>query len=110
MVAILMSANLDTPGLLKIKVFKKKGFDVIIYVPDVTNKTLWRDSNYIVDVTMWLKFGNSGISIREVIRPEKPFFLRGAFFLFWISAGCLPITIKSYFILEHIYLTHDLAV
>ena len=50
MVTILMiSAKMDTLGLLKIKL------------------VLLRDSNYIVDVAMWSKFGNSNISIREVI-------------------------------------------
>ena len=56
-----------TPGLLKITVFWDKGYDVIISVNDVTNKILWRDSNYIVDLFMWPKFGNSIISMREVI-------------------------------------------
>ena len=55
------------PGLLKITVFWDKGYDVIISVNDVTNKILWRDSNYIVDLFMWPKFGNSIISMREVI-------------------------------------------
>ena len=68
MATILMtSAKMATPGLHKIKVFWKKGYDVIIFVNDVTNKTLSRDSNYIVDVVMWPKFGNSSISMREVI-------------------------------------------
>ena len=56
-----------TPGLLKITVFWDKGYDVIISVNDVTNKILWRDSNYIVDLFMWPKFGDSIISMREVI-------------------------------------------
>ena len=56
-----------TPGLLKIKLFWNKGYDVIISVDDVTNKILSRDSNYIVDVFMWPKFGNYSISMREVI-------------------------------------------
>ena len=34
---------------------------------DVTNQILSRDSNYIADLVMWLKFGNSSISMREVI-------------------------------------------
>ena len=68
MVTILMvSAKMATPGLLKIKVFWNKGYDVIISVHDVTNKILSRDSNYIIDVVMWPKFGNSSISMREVI-------------------------------------------
>ena len=64
---LMMSAKMATLGLLKIKVFWNKGYDVIISVHDVTNKILLRDSNYIVDVVMWPKFGNSSISMREVI-------------------------------------------
>ena len=64
----MMSAKMATPGLLKITVFWNKGYDVIISVDDVTNKILSRDSNYIVDVFMWPKFGNSSISMSEVIK------------------------------------------
>ena len=60
----MMSPKMATPGLLKIKVFWNKGYDVIIPVHDATNKILWRDSNYIVDVFMWPNFGNSSISLR----------------------------------------------
>ena len=73
-----------SPGLLKITIFWNKGYDVIIPVDDVTNKILSRDSNYIVDVFMWPKFGNSSISIREVMTTpilkgfdQKTAFLRG---------------------------------
>ena len=53
MVTILMiSAKMATPGLLKLKVFRIKGYDVIISVCDVINKNVSRDSNYIVDVVM----------------------------------------------------------
>ena len=38
-----MLAKMATPGLLKIKVFQNKDYDVIIYVSDVTNKILSRD-------------------------------------------------------------------
>ena len=62
-----MSAKMASLGLLKIKVFWNKGYDVIISVHDVTNKILSRNSNYIVDVVMWPKFGNSSISMGEVI-------------------------------------------
>ena len=63
----MMSNKMATPGLLKIMVFWNKGYDVIISVDDVTKKILWYDSNCIVDLFMWLKFGNSRISMREVI-------------------------------------------
>ena len=43
------------------------GYDVIIYVHDVNYKILSRDLNYIPNVVIWPKFGNSSISMREVI-------------------------------------------
>ena len=59
----MMSAKMATPGLLKITVFWSKGYDVIVLVDDVTNEISLRDSNYIVNLFMWPKFG----SMREVI-------------------------------------------
>ena len=64
---LMMSAKMATLGLLKIKVFWNKGYDVIIYVHEITNQILSRDWNRIVDVVMWPKFGNSSIYAREVI-------------------------------------------
>ena len=50
---LMMSAKMATKGLLKIKKgFLKKGYDVIIYVHDVTNKILSCDSNHIANVVM----------------------------------------------------------
>ena len=46
----MMSAKMATPGLLKITVFRNKGYDVITPVDDVINKILLRDTNYIIDV------------------------------------------------------------
>ena len=63
----MMSVKMTTPGLLNITVFWNEGYDVIISVDDVTNKVLSRDSNNVVDVLMWPKFGNCSISMREVI-------------------------------------------
>ena len=48
----MISAKLATPKLLKIKIFKNKGYDIIIVDCDITNKILSHDSNYIVDVVM----------------------------------------------------------
>ena len=62
-----MSAKMATAGLLKIEVFWNKGYDGIIPVDDASNKILSRDLDYIVDVFMWLKFGNYSISLWEVI-------------------------------------------
>ena len=49
---LMMSAKMATPGLRKVKVFRKNGCDVIVSVNDSTSKTLARDSNYIVDLVM----------------------------------------------------------
>ena len=43
-----MSAEMATKGL-----FWNKGYDVITFVDDVTNKILSRDSDYIADLFMW---------------------------------------------------------
>ena len=68
MVTILMvSAKMVTLGFFKIKVLCNKGDDVIISLHDVTSKILSRDSNYIVDVVMRPKFGNSSIFMIEII-------------------------------------------
>ena len=61
-----------------------KVYFVIYSVFGVTSKILSYYSNYIVDVVMWAKFGNSSICTREVIItsifkmiwPEKTLFLR----------------------------------
>ena len=78
-----MPANLATPGFLKIKIFWNKGDDVLTSVYHVTKRILLFESNQIVDAVMWPRFGNSSISMREVILnflriwPEKQVFLRG---------------------------------
>ena len=56
-----------TLSLLKQNVFWNKDYDVIICIHDVTNKILSREWNYIVAVVMWPNFGNSSISVKEVI-------------------------------------------
>ena len=63
----MMSAKMANPGLLEITVFWNKGYDLIIFVDDVTNKILPRDSIYILEMFMWPKFGNCTIYMREVI-------------------------------------------
>ena len=63
----MMSAKMATPGLLKIKVFWNKDYYVIYSIYDVPNKILSHDSNFIMDVVMWPKFGSCSICIREVI-------------------------------------------
>ena len=47
---LMMSAKLAPLGLLKIKLFWNKRYDVVVSAYDATNKMLSsRDSNYIVD-------------------------------------------------------------
>ena len=74
-----------TLGLLKIKVFLSKRYDVLFYACNATSKILSSDSNDIVDVVMWQKIGNSSISMGEVILTsifkgfdQEHHFLRGA--------------------------------
>ena len=62
-----MSAKLVTPGLLEIKLFQNKGYDIVIFDYNVTKKISSKDSNYIVYVVMRPKFGNTSISVREFI-------------------------------------------
>ena len=64
---LMMSVKLATLRLLKIKVFRNKGYDVIISIHNVINKILLPDSSHIVDAVMLPKFGSSSISTREVI-------------------------------------------
>ena len=56
------------------KIFHNKGYEVTISVKDFTKKLSACDSDHIVDVVMWRKFGNSSFSRREVIITY--FFLR----------------------------------
>ena len=64
---LMMSEKIATLGLLKIKVFWNEGYWVIILVYDVIVKILSTESNYVVDLVMWSKSGNSSIPMREVI-------------------------------------------
>ena len=64
---LMMAAKMAAPALLKKKVFWNKGYYVLYSVYDFTKKNLSDDSNYIMDLVMWPKFGNSSICIREVI-------------------------------------------
>ena len=60
-------SKMATLGLLKVKVFWNEVYEVIISTHDVTSNILSRDSNYIVNIVMWPKFGNSNVSTKEVI-------------------------------------------
>ena len=63
----MMSAKMAALDILKNNGILKKSYDVRIPVDDVINKILSRDSNPIVDVPMLPEFGNSIISMRELI-------------------------------------------
>ena len=54
-VTILIKATkMATQGLHKIKVFLSKGYNVIIFAYNTTNKILSRESNYVTHViTVW---------------------------------------------------------
>ena len=62
-----MSAKIRTPVIFQINLFWNKGYDFIIHVDHVTDRILSRDSNNIVDLFMWPKFGNPRISTNDVI-------------------------------------------
>ena len=63
----IMPTEMATLGLLKINEFWNKGYGVIIFVHDVTNKILSRDSMYSMDVVMEPKVGSSSIAIKKAI-------------------------------------------
>ena len=75
--------KMATPGLVKVKVFLNKGYNVIIFVYDTINKILSRDSIYVVNVVMWPKFGNSSVSMREVVITLYGFDQKNHFFVGW---------------------------
>ena len=83
-------------------VFWNKGYDVIIFVLNVTNKILSLESNCIVDVVMWPKIGNCSIFI-EVITSlckdstrKNTFFERWSWFKFNNLGLALSMTLKFY--------------
>ena len=98
MVAILMmSAKLDALTLFETKVFWKKGYDVIIYVYDVTNNILSRDSNCILDEVIDQSFVTLAFLWDKLSWPQfykdlsrKNFFL---IFGFWFKFNTLGLAI-----------------
>ena len=100
---LMMPANLATMGLLKLKPFWNKGYGVITFVRDLTNKILLRDSNCIVDVVIWPKFGNFSIFMKEVVIitilwgfEQKIFFEGWAWFRFTNLWLALDMVLKFY--------------
>ena len=77
-----ISAKFATLGFPKIKVFWNKRYEDRTSVCDITNKILSCDSNYIVNVVMWPKFGILNISMTEVMDlPGKTNFFEGCCWL-----------------------------
>ena len=52
---MLMSGKLTVLGLVKLKVFRNKSYDVVLFVHNFTNKMLSRGSNHIVNhvIKIW---------------------------------------------------------
>ena len=100
----MMSAKLANLGLLKINIFWNKGYDVMIFVHDVSNKILSYDSNYIAHGVMWPKFSDSSISMKEVIvkrylwgfDQKKYFFEKCAWFKFNNLGPALDMALEFY--------------
>ena len=82
---LMMSAKMATPGFLKITVFWDKGYDVTIFVDDVTNKILSRDSNYIVDASCDQSLVTVAFLWEELSQPQfyKGLTRKIAFFEKW---------------------------
>ena len=51
-----MSAKMATPGLLNIKVFSIRGYELIISLHEVTNKILSHDNVVISQILVMLEF------------------------------------------------------
>ena len=60
-------AKLAILDLFKISLFWNKVYNVIINAYGVINKIFSTDTIYIVNAVMWPKYGNSDISMKEVI-------------------------------------------
>ena len=81
---LMMSAKWDTLGLLRIKIFWNKGYDIVIFAHNVTNKITWLKfyctyghatkitnlSRYInfFDRYSWFKFSNLGLALGTTLK------------------------------------------
>lgn len=63
---MIISVKLANPDLLQKTEFRKKD-PWHQNVEDATSKTLSRDPNYVIDIIMWPKFGNTSDSLGEII-------------------------------------------
>ena len=64
---LMMPAKLASPGLLTIKIFQNKGYDVIIPDYDVANKDLtWKTAFF--EGWSWFKFSSFGLVLGMTLR------------------------------------------
>ena len=104
MVTILMIlAKIATLGLLKIKIFSNKCSEVTVFSHDVMSRISSLDSNPIVDVVGWAKFGNSSLWERSYhfikIWQKKHVFEGWSWFKLnnlGLALGTLGTTLKFY--------------
>ena len=64
------------------------GYDVTIFVYDLTNQLVSLESNLVIDMVMWQKFGKCSVSMKEVINliriwPEQVQFYMFNFTRIW---------------------------
>ena len=93
----MMSGTLAIQRALEIKISKNKGYDITIVDYDVSNRILFREPNYIVDVVMWPEFDNCSIS-REIwhLTKEITFVEGGSWFKFSNFGLALGTSLKFY--------------
>ena len=89
---LMMSAKVATLGLLKIKIFWSKSYDVIISVHHVTNKIFSCDSK---DVVMWPNCGNITSTLKGFDQKNHFFFKRWSWFNFNNLGLALGMVLKS---------------
>ena len=70
---LMIPIKLATQDIFKIKVFWNEEYDFITSVYSVINESFSRVLNYVVDLVIWPKFGNSSISFTEVVMNKRLF-------------------------------------
>ena len=73
----------------------ENSYDVIILVYDVCNKTIWHDSNSVVDMIIWKNFGKSIISVKVIITSVLSGFDQKNIFYGEMVALCGPPVIAN---------------
>ena len=89
----MMLAKMVTLRFLKIQVFLNKGYDIIIFVYDVTNKILSCNSIYVVNV---ICDQSLVIQFYKDLSRKNTFFARWSWFRFNNLGLALDIALKFY--------------